>query len=131
MNHAMFSAEFDKLCKSTKDKTLKVTEEIQRLCGVNNTALAISKESYIEMMKVFKVDPSEAKRKFNKAAETLNVSEIPQAPSTRKRQALIHLHTVLLRGLQPLLPLLHLSPLELSLIVIRWILLQGLHMHHK
>jgi len=96
MNHAMFSAEFDKLCKSTKDKTLKVTEEIQRLCGVNNTALAISKESYIEMMKVFKVDPSE-----------------------------------LLRGLQPLLPLLHLSPLELSLIVIRWILLQGLHMHHK
>ena len=43
----------------------EVTEEIQKLCGVNVTVLAIIKESYIEMMRVFKGDPLEAKQKFN------------------------------------------------------------------
>jgi len=33
MNHPGFRAEFEELCRSTKDNTLEITEEIQDLVG--------------------------------------------------------------------------------------------------
>lgn len=40
MNHHGYNAEFEELCKSTKDRNLKITQEIQELLGVNDTATA-------------------------------------------------------------------------------------------
>ena len=41
-NHQGFSAEFDELCRVTKDKVLEVTKEVKDLIGASNTALAIN-----------------------------------------------------------------------------------------
>ena len=41
-NHHGFSAEFDELCRVTKDKVLEVTKEVKDLIGASNTALAIN-----------------------------------------------------------------------------------------
>lgn len=49
-NHHVYSAEFDELCRSTKDKALEIIKEVQDLVGVSNTVLAISKTSYVNMM---------------------------------------------------------------------------------
>ena len=51
-NHHGFSAEFDELC-SHKDKVLEVTKEVKDLIGASNTALAISKADYVNMMEMF------------------------------------------------------------------------------
>ena len=71
MNHHGFSAEFDKLCRVTKDKVLEVTKEVKDLIGVSDTALAISKADYVTLMQVFNVAPAESGLKFDHAAKSL------------------------------------------------------------
>ena len=61
MNHHGFSAEFEELCRSTKDKTLEITKEIQNLVGVNDTLLAISRTNYVTMMQMICMDPKEVR----------------------------------------------------------------------
>ena len=70
-NHHGFSAEFDELCRVTKDKVLEVTKEVKDLIGASDTALAISKADYINMMQLFNVDPGESSRKFKHAVKYL------------------------------------------------------------
>ena len=71
MNHHGFSAEFDELCKVTRDKVLEVTKEVKNLIGASDTALAISRADYVNMMQMFNVDPRESTRKFDHAAKSL------------------------------------------------------------
>ena len=71
MNHHGFSAEFDKLCRVTKDKVLEVTKEVKDLIGVSDIALAISKADYVNLMQVFNVTPAESGMKFDHAAQSL------------------------------------------------------------
>ena len=71
MNHYGFSAEFDELCRVTKDKVLEVTKEVKDLIGVSDTALAISKADYVNLMQVFNVAPAESGLKFDHAAQYL------------------------------------------------------------
>jgi len=52
-NHHGFSAEFDEICRVTKDKVLEVTKEVKDLIGASDTALAISKADYVNMMEMF------------------------------------------------------------------------------
>ena len=86
MNHPMYSAEFEDLCRSTKDKTLEITEEIQKLVGVNDMTLAISRDNYVEMMGMFRMDRNEAARKFDKAAESLGETVHRRGSGTKRRR---------------------------------------------
>ena len=70
-NHHGFSAEFDELYRVTKDKVLEVTKEVKDLIGASDTALAINKEDYVNMMQMFNVDPGESSRKFDHAVRSL------------------------------------------------------------
>ena len=70
-NHHGFSAEFDELCRVTKDKVLEVTKEVKDLIGVSDTTLAISKADYVNLMQVFNVNPAESVLKFDHAAQSL------------------------------------------------------------
>ena len=70
-NHYGFSAEFDELCRVMKDKVLEVTKEVKDLIAVSDTALAISKADYVNLMQVFNVNPAESEMKFNHAAQSL------------------------------------------------------------
>lgn len=70
-NHHGFSAEFDELCRVTKDKVFEVTKEVKDLIGASDTALAISKADYMNMMQLFNVDPTESSRKFEHAVKSL------------------------------------------------------------
>ena len=70
-NHYGLSAEFDELCRVTKDKVLEVTKEVKDLIGVSDTALAISKADYVNLMQVFNVNPAESGMKFDHAAQAL------------------------------------------------------------
>ena len=70
-NHHSFSAEFDELCRVTKDKVLEVTKEVKDLIGASDTALAISKADYVNLMRVFNVSPAESELKFDHAAKSL------------------------------------------------------------
>ena len=63
--------EFNDLCRVTKDKVLKVTKEVKDLIGVSDTALAISKADYVNLMQVFNVNPAESVLKFDHAAQSL------------------------------------------------------------
>ena len=67
MNHHGFSADSDELCRVTKDKGL----EVKDLIGASDTALAISRADYVNMMQMFNVDPRESTRKFDHAARSL------------------------------------------------------------
>jgi len=69
--HHGYSAEFDELCKVTKDKVLEVTPEVKALMGASDTALTISKANYVSMMKLFNVDRSESEGKFDHAFKSL------------------------------------------------------------
>ena len=61
MNHHGFSAEFEELCRSTKDKTLEIIKEIQNLVGVNDTLLAISRTNYVTILQMICMDPTEVR----------------------------------------------------------------------
>ena len=69
--HHGYSAEFDELCKVTKDKVLEVTKEVKELIGASDTALTISKADYVHMMKLFNVDRAESEGKFDHAFKSL------------------------------------------------------------
>ena len=85
-NHHGFSAEFDELCRVTKDKVLEVTKEVKELIGVSDTALVISKADYVTLMQVFNVDPSESVFKFNHAAESLGGRHGGFVPGRKRRR---------------------------------------------
>ena len=84
MNHHGFSAEFDELCRVTKDKVLEVTKEVKDLIGASDTALAISKANYVNLMQVFNVAPAESGMKFDHAARSLG--ERPAGRSSRQKR---------------------------------------------
>ena len=71
-NHHGFLAEFDELCRTTKDKALEITKEVKELIGASDTALAISKADYLGMMEMFNVDPSKSSKKFDHAAKSIH-----------------------------------------------------------
>ena len=71
-NHHGFSAEFDELCRVTKDKVLEVTKEVKDLIGASDMALAINKEDYVNMMPMFNVHPGESTGKFDHAVISLS-----------------------------------------------------------
>lgn len=70
-NHHGFSAKFDELCRVTKDKVLEVTKEVKDLIRASDTALAITRADYVNLMQMFNVDPGESTRKFDHAARSL------------------------------------------------------------
>ena len=43
--------------QSHKDKVLEVTKEVKDLIGASDTALAISKADYVNMMEMFQFGP--------------------------------------------------------------------------
>ena len=51
---------------------LEVTKEVKDLIGVSDTALAISKADYVNLMQVFNVNPAESGMKFDHAAQSLS-----------------------------------------------------------
>ena len=81
-----YSAEFDELCRVTKDKVLEVTKEVKDLIGVSDTALAISKTDYVTLMQVFNVDPAESASKFNHAANSLGGGQGRYVPGRKRRR---------------------------------------------
>ena len=85
-NHHGYSAEFDELCRVTKDKVLEVTKEVKDLIGVSDTALSISKTDYVTLMQVFDVDPAESASKFNHAANSLGAGHGRFAPGRKRRR---------------------------------------------
>ena len=85
-NHHGFSAEFDELCRVTKDKVLEVTKEVKDLIGVSDTALAISKADYVNMMELFNVDPNESSRKFEHAAKSLGGGPAERGSGQKRRR---------------------------------------------
>ena len=85
-NHHSFSAEFDELCRVTKDKVLEVTKEVKDLIGASDTALAISKADYVNMMQLFNVDPSESSRKFDHAVKSLGGGPAERGSGQKRRR---------------------------------------------
>ena len=81
-----YSAEFDELCRVTKDKVLEVTKEVKELIRVSDTALAISKTDYVTLMQVFNVDPVESASKFNHAADSLGGRHSRFIPGRKRRE---------------------------------------------
>ena len=69
--HHGYSAEFDELCKVTKDKVLEVTPEVKELMGASDTALTVNKADYVSLMKLFNVDRTESENKFDHAFKAL------------------------------------------------------------
>lgn len=85
-NHHGFSAEFDELCRVTKDKVLEVTKEVKDLIGASDTALAISKADYVNMMQLFNVDPNESARKFEHAVKSLGGGPAERGSGQKRRR---------------------------------------------
>ena len=85
--HYGYSAEFDELCKITKDKVLEVTPEVKQLMGANDTALTVSKSDYVSLMKMFNVDKTESENKFDHAFRALGgVAEGKERGQKRTRR---------------------------------------------
>lgn len=85
-NHYGFSAEFDELCRVTKDKVLEVTKEVKDLIGVSDTALAISKADCVNLMQVFNINPAESELKFNHAAQSLGGMPRERSSGQKRRR---------------------------------------------
>ena len=81
--------EFNELCRVTKDKVLKVTKEVKDLIGVSDTALAILKADYVNLMQVFNVNPAESVLNFDHAAQPLGGRPGGYIPSRKRRETTI------------------------------------------
>ena len=85
-NHHGFSAEFDELCRVTKDKVLEVTKKVKDLIGASDMALAINKEDYVNMMPMFNVHPGESTGKFDHAVISLGGGPSGRGSGQRRRR---------------------------------------------
>ena len=73
MSYPDYDADFDALCKSTRDAKVKITAEVSDFVGKSATGVACTLTSYAKFMGTFGTSKEDSKRRYDEAARLFSV----------------------------------------------------------